>query len=137
MADVFMLFLQALMAVCGVLSIVCAIAGLFPQVHHALNNFKKISVEQHGRILSVLSAFPMVTMFFMLLGWGIVFYNGIYAVLWFIPSEWGGVGENGWISNRASISGVLAALCVTITLFQIVVRRKDDEQRRSTTDRDC
>lgn len=119
MADVFMLFLQVLMAMCGILSIICAIAGLFPQVHYALNNFKKISIEEHGRILSILSAFSMVTTFLMLLGWGIVFYNGIYAVLWFIPSDWGSVGEDGWVSTKSGLSGTFMTVCLTVLMFHM------------------
>ncbi|MAE50958.1 MAG: hypothetical protein CMH27_04035 [Micavibrio sp.] len=109
-----MILLQALMARGGVLAVVCAVTIQFPAIYKTMN-----ASRQERQDKGWLFQHPQLFLSFALLGWAIIYYNGVHAVLWFIPDDWGQVGENGWLSFRSQISGVISGLCVTLTIMRI------------------
>jgi len=109
-----MIILQILMALIGFVAICCAIAIQFPNIYNAMN---ENSQRREGR--AWFYQYPMMFAGLSILGWGIIYYNAIYGVLWFIPADWGRVAEGEWVSMRSGLAASMAPFGVLVTLFHI------------------
>lgn len=111
--ELFIFILQVIKAIIGIASI---IAALLTQCCPAL-----VNPNQPLKPKSIL-LFAKESNLFMglaILGWALVYYNGVYASLWFVPEAWGQFNDGQWSSFRSTASAVFSALMVIITFYNL------------------
>jgi hypothetical protein len=55
-----------------------------------------------------------------LIGWGIIYFFAIHGILWFLPTEWGGLDEDGnWVTLRSSIAIIISSPIALLTVHKL------------------